>query len=264
MAFTGTRIIRSLLVWVLALGMAAVQAQGGWKPAASLASARAFHTATLLGDGRVLVVGGWADSDELNETAELYDPASGSWSRVAPPALARGLHTATLLLDGRVLVVGGFVSAALQGVVTAAVVTTTAEVYDPASGTWSPAGELAFFRSYHTATLLADGRVLVAGGLLLDKAEIYDPASNTWTAAASLVHRRYQHTATLVPDGTVLVAGGGDGSEVEAGLQSAERYDPTLDRWTLMPASRGAALSQSATLLPVARCFSPAATPAAP
>jgi hypothetical protein len=97
----------------------------------------------------------------------------------------------------------------------------SAELYDPATGTWTVTGSLNIRRLYHTATLLASGEVLVAGGYInLASAELYDPASGIWTLTGRLNTGRDFHTATLLADGRVLVAGR---------LASAELYDPGID-----------------------------------
>ena len=129
---------------------------------------------------------------------------------------ARELHTATLLSNGKALVVGGDNGGSLA----------TAELYDPANGTWAASGSLGLARSRHTATLLPNGKVLIVGGSddennSLVSAELYDPASGTWTATGSLNTARRLHTATLVQNGMVLVAGGLDSNKTA--LASAER-----------------------------------------
>lgn len=112
---------------------------------------RMDHTATLLFNGKVLVVGG---EGAAGTTAEVYDPGNGSWSSTGPLSVARADHTATRLSDGRVLIVGGGGS---NG-------TTVVELYDPVSGTWSVTGPLNIGRINHMAALLLDNSVLVAGG----------------------------------------------------------------------------------------------------
>jgi hypothetical protein len=176
---------------------------GTWIPINPLNGARAYHTATLLPNGKVLAAGG-ASPSFLN-SAELYDPATGTWSATGALHTPRDVHTATLLSNGKVLVAGGSNGSGY---------TNSAELYNPATGTWSATGSLTTARGYHTATLLPNGKVLVAAGYgngasePLGSAELYDPGTRTWTAADNLNGARYSHSATLLPGGQVLKAGG--------------------------------------------------------
>jgi WD40 repeat protein len=148
-----------------------------------------------------------------------------------------------LLPNGKVLVAGGYNGTTHS--------LSSAELYNPASGTWTATGSLATARYDHTATLLPNGKVLVAGGYIgsisLGSAELYDPASGTWSATGSLATRRYLDTATLLPNGKVLVAGGYDGTSF---LASAELYDPASGHWTAPGSLATARQSHTATLLP--------------
>jgi arylsulfatase A-like enzyme len=129
-----------------------------WSATGSLGTARLQHTATLLANGKVLVVGGVIRCNpgcSTTGSAELYDPATGTWSYTGNLNTARRLHTATLLANGQVLVAGG---------TSGKDVLNSAELYDPATGTWSSTGNLNTARDGHTATLLSTGKVLVAGG----------------------------------------------------------------------------------------------------
>jgi len=210
-----------------------------WKSTGNLNETRGSHTATLLGNGKVLVAGGGGGLGRYAlASAELYDPASGTWTPTGSMNSARRSHTATLLPDGKVLVTGGFVDVPFS--MFGGYPDWSAELYDPASGTWTTTGHLADARYNHTATLLSDGKVLVGGGLtgpgkfgpVLASVELYDPASGTWTETGSPATARYSHTATLLDNGKVLFAGGITYSpSAFSSLASAELYDPQSGSW---------------------------------
>jgi N-acetylneuraminic acid mutarotase len=220
-------------------GAKALPTHPGWNPTGNLNAARCGHTATLLASGKVLVVGGSGGECSSIKTktlnsAELYDPVTGSWSVTGSLKQPRTSHTATLLPSGLVLVVGGVVASA-----TSFETISTAELYDPDAGDWKSTGNLIAQRAYHTATLLQNGTVLVAGGWgggsgALDSAELYDPSTGTWSRTGNLITGRYWHTATQLQNGKVLVAGGlldvaPNRGQIEA---SAELYDPVSGAWT--------------------------------
>jgi hypothetical protein len=212
---------------------------GSWARLASLATGRIDQTATVLQDGRVLVVGGSqeAEADQL-ATAEIFNPKTNVWSAAGSMAYPRARHTATLLADGRVLVVGGLGPG--RG---------NSEIYDPRTNTWSPAGNLNSARANHQAVLLGDGRVLVMGGRQpgrpLSSAEIFEPRVRSWTSTGSLLVARDRPQAVLLPDGKVLVTGGVSvdvGGSLDAAvlvgrpLATSEIYDPTTKVWIQGPA----------------------------
>src|SRR5262249_15604990 len=143
-------------------------------------------------NGKVLVAGGTGDS-----SAELYDPATGTWTPTGALAHIYSGHSATMLPNGKVLVAGGIVGGPIYDSSRK-----TAELYNPTTGTWSSTGSLARDRSSHTATLLANGKVLVVGGD--ETAELYNPTTGTWSFTGSLATGRGGHTATLLLNGEVL------------------------------------------------------------
>jgi hypothetical protein len=204
----------------------------GWHPASPMLTARAGHTATLLDDGRVLVLGG--ASGAAIHTAEIYDPLTGAWSRTGNLNKPRFGHTATRLADGRVLVAGSTVLSFGDKVAA------SAEIWSPATGTWTLTGSLSRGHAHHTATLLANGKVLVAGGSFISlgsggpkpsPTELFDPATGTWALTGQLPVGRVGHQATRLADGRVLVSGGATVSFFPAILRRTDVYDPPTGTW---------------------------------
>ena len=166
--------------------------------------ARSNHTATLLSDGRVLVVGGVGEDGVPVALVEIYDPAKDLWATAAPLRTARADHTATLLSDGKVLVVGGRPLPLAR--------TATAEIWNPGSGEWTDAPPLAQSRSGHSATLLNNGSVLVAGGRELENqgalaVERLPANGERWELSASLPTQLPYPHSVLLPNGNVLLFG---------------------------------------------------------
>jgi WD40 repeat protein len=179
--------------------------------------ARYGHTATALPNGKVLIVGGFSSYfSNPSTTCELYDQTTGSFTPTGQALVPRAGHTATLLSNGKVLIAGGMNSGIIDGEIG---VTASAELYDPATGTFSTTGSMGLPREEFSATLLPNGTVILAGGNG-PTAELYDPVAGSFTPAASMEESRFGLSATLLQDGTVLVAGGG----VWAALSSAELY----------------------------------------
>jgi hypothetical protein len=185
------------------------------------------HTATLLADGRVLVIGNGGETSAAGTAADVYDPATGTFSRTGSMKYGRWLHTATLLADGRVLILGGRTAKDS--------VRATAELYDPGSGRFSSAGSMRDGRQQHTATRLPDGRVFIAGGYwsdgqswrVLSSTEMYDPASGQFREVGSMGTARQGHGAVLLGDGRVLIVGGEElGNNGATGVSRAVLYQP--------------------------------------
>ena len=191
----------------------------------NMLTARESHTATLLGNGLVLIIGG-DDRTKSLSAAELFNPISRSFAPTADMAEARARHTSTLLNDGTVLVIGGRDASGNA--------LASAESYDPARMSFVPTSKMSNRRESHAATTLSDGRVLVVGGdntiTSLDSAEVFDPASSSFTPTGKMTSSRAFQTATLLKNGKVLVTGGRDGNGNT--LASAELYDPTNGLFT--------------------------------
>ena len=202
----------------LATGEMYDPATQSWRTVGNLNQARAFHTATLLNDGTLLVAGGFGGSVFFPlDSAEIYNPTTGIWTATGTMLVADALHTATLLQNNKVLVAGS-----------------KGELYDPSLGTWSATGAMITPRTQLAAALQQNGDVLITGGVdgnntTLASAERYDPLANSWTAVNPMASARLYHSATTLADGTILVAGGDTGGT--AGT-SAERYSPSTGNWT--------------------------------
>lgn len=210
-----------------------------------MTATRSGESAVLLRDGRVLIAGSAVDA-----SAELYDPISGTFTSAGSMTAVRSGPTATLLPSGKVLIAGGEDYTAGEG---GELILASAEIYDPADGTFSPTGPMSQPRSGHTATLLGNGKVLIAGGagfspLLANdtysSAEVYDPAAGQFAAVGSMARKRMEHTATLLPSGEVLMV---DGDSYNA---SADLFDPTTGKFVSAGAMIAPRIGHSATLLP--------------
>lgn len=218
----------------------------------SMEDARRGARGTLLADGRVLVSGGrWHNGSYwvYLDSAEIYDPATDTWTTTTGSMnVRRHYHSLTLLNDGRVLATGGYYKEWWGD--DTYYHQDTAELYDPATGQWTPTDSMSYARSGHTATLLADGRVLVAGGWgtgYPTVAEIYDPNTDTWSNTGALNEARSGHAATLLLNDKVLVAGG---ESPTGSKDSAELFDPATDTWTLTGSMNDGRRWLTATLLP--------------
>jgi len=183
-------------------------------------------------------------------TAKPGHTYAGTFTPTGQMAEARDSFTSTLLNDGRVLVAGGSTPSGTSWATAA-----SAEIYNPKTGTFGATGDMTSPREGHTATLLADGRVLITGGLdgatHLTSAEIYDPKAGTFSKTGSMAASRVYHTATLLNDGRVLVAGGSTPSGTSwTTLASAEIYDPKTGTFSPTGSMTTARRLQTATLLP--------------
>ncbi len=181
-------------------------ATNGWSPTSRLRVRRAYHTATALENGRVLVTGG------RTSAIEIYDPTTAQWAGAVGMNEQRSGHAAVRMADGRVLVVGGTSNS-------------SAEIYNPITAQWSPTSSMNASRSTFsgdgfTALLLRDARILVLGGTSGDEPpQVYDPSTDAWSDI--LGAPKTVSAAILLADGTVLVLSGG----------ASMIYDPTADSW---------------------------------
>jgi|GEM_PF-2721211 N-acetylneuraminic acid mutarotase len=212
-----------------------------WVQIADMTTARTLHSATVLNDGRVLIAGGFSviastpPTAALN-SAELFDPATDTFSAVAPMNTARAGHTATLLADNSVLVTGGATQNSTPTYLA------SGEVYDPASNSWTAVNnQMSVARGGHSASLLDNGEVLIAGTVLAYNGQgcgstcaatdLYDPTTNSFVATGNLNTARYDQAASILANGQVLVTGGCCGNNGTP-LSSAELYNPSQGSWS--------------------------------
>jgi uncharacterized protein (TIGR03437 family) len=247
---------------------------GTFVPTGNMTVARAWHASTLLSDGRVLIAGG-GQSNGLT-SAELYDPRTGTFTATGNMSAPHLFPAVNLLSNGKVLITGS----------------TSAELYDPATGVFTPAGVVSegtggavllrgsrvlipgydsislysitadslkllaslpgTLKGFHTSTLLANGKVLIAGGQVEEdheprdsEASLYDPRSGTLEGTGFLLTGRWGHTANLLTGGRVLFAGGYNGGYVAF----AEEYDPATGSFTSLGVQASFRSFHTATVL---------------
>jgi N-acetylneuraminic acid mutarotase len=239
--------------------------------AADLAGLRAGHAAATLPDGRVMVVGGTTNFTDLTtaitavlNTTEIYNPATNTWAAGPNIGGRRLVPSLTRLSNGRLLLAGGIEVTVLFGIPIALTSTNKAQLYNPTTNSWSNAPNMPNGRAYHqdNAITLADGRVLLSGGVLVPDllnatnaasiagADLYDPATNTWQAT-TMSRSRTGHAAVRLPDNRVLVSGGAEGLVSAAlTLTAVATFDPATNTWTDQAPMTVARAGHTAALLP--------------
>lgn len=205
----------------------------------TMTAPRALHAAVALHDGRVLICGGTSNANVggVLQTAEIYDPIARTFTPTGAMTAARQGHTATVFPDGRVLIVGGSQNIGFRSELA------SAEIYDLNSGSFRATGSMTTPREGHTATLLRDGRVLIAGGspngtTTTASAEVYDSRTGSFTAIAPMGVPREAHSATLLKNGRVLMAGGGRGGMPGGYIayETGEIFDPVSNTFSTLAA----------------------------
>lgn len=219
---TKMKVGRWVCVIVVFLGVNVKAQAQSWSFTGSMETQRAFFTTTVLENGEVLVAGGRNRGQHGLTTAELYNSNSGTLSPTGNLNTGRANFRATLLNDGTVLVAGGDAYIFMPSG-TVHICFSSAELYHPATGKFKLTGSMhsercSYLTPGFTATLLANGQVLIAGGAdtngLIPTAELYDPSSGTFSLTGSLNTPRLGHTATLLGNGEVLIAGGSTLQEI--------------------------------------------------
>jgi N-acetylneuraminic acid mutarotase len=189
-----------------------------WTNKTSMATGRSGHTVTVLSDGKILVTGGYSATNTVLSSVEVYDPVANTWTTKASMSTARHFHKAILMPDGKVLITGGAGTSASSPSYLSSV-----EVYDPVANTWTSKTSFTTARYRHVSILMADGKVLLAGGqtgsgTYTNSAYVYDPVTDTWSTVGNLTVARGYSSASLLPTtGRILVVGGWGGSSLYYG-----------------------------------------------
>jgi N-acetylneuraminic acid mutarotase len=196
----------------------------------SMDTSRLAAASIKLQNGSILIVGGQTRGFLATNSAEIYDPLTGMFTSINPMNNSRTNPSATLLTDGKVLIIGGYEGDSETGTPLA-----TAEIYDPKTGTFALTGSLSIGRRNHTATLLNDGTVLVAGGYNgdhLNSPEIYNPKTGIFSSGGAMSNNRRFPSASLLANGMVILAGGFDNGDIPSGtMNSADLYLPTKNQF---------------------------------
>jgi hypothetical protein len=219
-----------------------------WSEAGAIRVPRADPNAALLPDGKVLAFGGDATNCTTgHRSTEIYDPASDTWTTAGPMAKGRVEPAWTTLQDGRIFVTSGADACSSSSSPELA----STEIYSETTGAWSAAAPAPSARIGAQATLLADGRVLVAGGYTgstsLRTVEIYDPVSNSWSTAASTLQVHELGALLTLPDGRVLDEGGRQAPPTT--YAESETFDPATNTWTATGPMQAPGFYRSSTLL---------------
>ena len=202
-------------------------------------SRRIGSASVTLANGKVVVFG---KGDYDSNVTDLYDPVANLFTQVGNMNQSRGYVPGVLLNNGKVFVAGGLWHTGTQWSARA-----TAELFDPVTNTWSYTGTMSTSRRSHFIVKLADGRVLIGGGLsagssALTSAEIYDPATETFTLTSTIPDGRYGTVASLLPNGNVIVFGGYGNNTT---LKSALIYDVTSNSWSYLSSEMNSARSDA-------------------
>jgi N-acetylneuraminic acid mutarotase len=207
-------------------------ASNSWATAGSMSGPHDNARGHLLSNGKVFIAGGVNDSNVVTTLADRYDPATNSWSSAGSMSHPHYGQDQLALADDRLLITGGKTDTTAYSAST-----TLAEIYNPATNTWSAAGSMMHPHGSTWPVLLANGKVLIAGGMddayaTTTAAEIYNPATNSWTAAGNMVTKRMGGFVTAVPGGKGMVFGGML-DVTYTSTRAADIYDPALNSWSV-------------------------------